>query len=181
MTFNGASWGYMPSAAVDAHRPRDILKMLSSACAGSGNLLLNIGPAPDGSVPEEAVEPLLTVGKWLKKNGEAVYGALDRASYLPSVCGSTSRKGKTVYFWCRYWAGKEIGLGGFNTKVKSVSMLVSGKSVDFEQKGARIVLKGLPASEPDKIAGYSILKIEFASIPKFEARSTTPALTVGGD
>ena len=57
----------MPSATEEAHSTRDILQMLNTACAGGGNLLLNIGPTPDGSVPEEAIDPLKTVGKWLKK------------------------------------------------------------------------------------------------------------------
>ena len=181
MTFNHASWGYMPSAAVDAHRSRDILKMLNSACEGSGNLLLNIGPAPDGSVPEESVEPLITVGKWLKKNGEAVYGKLDRAPRGASACGSMSQKGKNVYFWLRYMAAKEIGLGGFKTKLKSATFLATGKKIAFEQEGARIILKGLPSASPDKLAGYAVVKLEFASTPSFEARSTTPALWVGRD
>ena len=179
MTFNHTSWGHMPSAAVDAHRPRDILKMLNSACEGTGNLLLNVGPAPDGSVPEAAVEPLLTVGKWLKKNGDAVYGALDRAPRGASACGAMSQKGKTVYFWCRYWAARQIGLGGFGTKLKSASLLVNGKPVQFEQSGARILLKNLPAAEPDKLAGYTVLKLEFASPPKHTPRCTTPALHTG--
>jgi alpha-L-fucosidase len=179
MTFNDASWGYMPSAGVDAHRPRDILKMLNTACAGGGNLLLNIGPAPDGSVPEDAVEPLLTVGKWLKKNGEAVYGGLERAPHGASACGAMSQKGNTVYFWCRFWAGREIGLGGFKSKLKSASVLANGKPVDFTQDGPRIVLKGLPPSVPDKIAGYTVIKLEFDGKPKHSPRSTTPALHTG--
>ena len=181
MTFNDVSWGYMPSAATDAHRARDILRMLNSASEGSGNLLLNIGPAPDGSVPDESVEPLLTVGKWLKKNGEAVYGQLDRAPRGASACGSMSQKGNTVYFWLRYIASKEIGLGGFKTKLKSASFLETGKKINFEQVGARIRLKGLPSTNPDKLAGYAIIKLVFASKPSFQARSTTPALWVGQD
>ncbi|TFG41997.1 MAG: alpha-L-fucosidase, partial [Syntrophobacterales bacterium] len=111
MTFNDVSWGYMPSAAPDAHSPRAILKMLGAACRGAGNLLLNIGPAPDGSVPEDAVAPLTTVGKWLRRNGEAVYGKIERAdvSWGSTACGGFSRKGRTLYFWCRCWPGKEVG------------------------------------------------------------------------
>ena len=52
MTFNG-SWGYMPYApAEDWRRTREVLEMVRTAAAGQGNLLLNIGPKPDGSVPE---------------------------------------------------------------------------------------------------------------------------------
>jgi len=178
MTFNHTSWGYMPSAAPESHTSRDILKMLNTASGSLGNLLLNIGPAPDGSVPEEAVAPLTTVGKWLKKNGEAVYGKMDAAPGGASACGNFSRKGKTVYFWCRCWPGREMGLGGFKTKLKSARFLVGGKKIDFEQQGARIVLKNLPPSSPDKLAGVTVIVLEFASAPRHEPRCTSPALHI---
>jgi len=167
MTFNHASWGYMPSAAVDAHRPRDILSMLHTCAAGQGNLLLNIGPAPDGSVPADAVAPLETVGRWLAINGKAVYGKNDRCSVrMATVCGNFSQRGNVLYFWCRFWPGTEISLGGFKTKLKRASFLASGKPIKFEQQGARIILKGLPRISPDKLAGITLIKLEFASRPK---------------
>jgi len=178
MTFNHTSWGYMPSAAPDAHTSRDILKMLNTAAGGQGNLLLNIGPAPDGGIPPESVEPLKTVGKWLKQNGEAVYGKVDRAPNGASACGSFSQKGSKVYFWVKCWPGKEMGLGGFKTKLKSARFLVGGKKIKFEQKGHRIVLKNLPEKSPDKHAGVTIIELTFANKPKFQARADTPALHV---
>lgn len=180
MTFNDVSWGYMPSAAVDAHSARDILKMLNTAAGDGGNLLLNIGPAPDGSVPEESIVPLKQVGAWLKKNGEAVYGAVERAPHRAAMCASgiPSQKGNKLYFWFRYWPGKEVAFGGLASKLKSASFLTSGKKIDFQQKGPRIVLKNLPVSSPDKITGYTIVVLEFASKPKYELWATTPALNV---
>lgn len=76
MTFNGISWGYVDTqqASAYAYNAQRILRMLNTCSNGCGNLLLNIGPAPDGSVPEDAVEPLTKVGQWLKRNGEAAYG-----------------------------------------------------------------------------------------------------------
>ena len=65
MTFNGISWGYVDSAqaiALQLQRPAHPQDAQHGA-AGGGNLLLNIGPTPDGSVPAEAVAPLTTVGK----------------------------------------------------------------------------------------------------------------------
>ncbi|MDR1542618.1 MAG: alpha-L-fucosidase, partial [Clostridiales bacterium] len=55
MTFNNMSWGYIDSvqAASYNYRAHDILRMLNKATQGGGNLLLNIGPAPDGSVPPD--------------------------------------------------------------------------------------------------------------------------------
>jgi len=178
MTFNDSSWGYMPSAAADSHTPRAILKMLNTACCGAGNLLLNIGPAPDGTPPEEAIRPLKVVGKWLKLNEEAVYGKLDRANGPSTACGSFSRKGTRLYFWCRCWPGTEFAIGGLKTQLKAASFLVSGKKIKFEQLGYRLILKNLPKSSPDKIAGYTVIVLDFAETPQSCWAPTTPALTV---
>ena len=182
MTFNDTSWGYMPSAAPDAHHPRAILKMLQTACKGSGNLLLNIGPSPKGDVPADAVKPLTTAGKWLKLNGEAVYGKLDRnnVSWGCTACGGFSQKGKKLYFWCRNWPGRDLTMGGFQTKLNSARFLVGGKKIAFEQKGNRVFLKNMPAACPDKLTGYTVIVLEFAKPPVHMDWTETPALTVGG-
>jgi alpha-L-fucosidase len=169
MTFNDVSWGYMPSAARDAHGPRAILKMLHTCSAHEGNLLLNIGPDPDGSVPPESVAPIKAVGQWLKENGEAVYGKPQRgAPGMATGTGCFSRKGKTAYFWCRHWMGPELVLGGFKTKLKNASFLKDGKPIRFTQKGRQIIMTGLPKACPDKQAGITVIKMEFASAPKHE-------------
>ena len=92
MTFNGISWGYVDSAQAQpySYNAQRILRMLNTVSSGGGNLLLNIGPMPDGSVPAEAVEPLTAVGKWLAENGKAVYGKKPKSIYASSngVCGA---------------------------------------------------------------------------------------------
>ena len=166
MTFNG-SWGYMPSA-VDWRSVREVIGMLRQCAAGQGNLLLNIGPAPDGSVPPEAYERLIPVGQWLAANGEAVYGRLDRADgvmeWMP--CGQWTLKGKSACFWASRWPGKELAIGGLKTKVKRASYLATGKPIRFEQTGNRLVLKGLPRSSPDRIAGVTVIKLACESKPR---------------
>ena len=69
MTFNDISWGYVDAeqALPHAYTAPRILKMLNTCTAGGGNLLLNIGPEPDGSVPKDAIAPLEQVGRWLEK------------------------------------------------------------------------------------------------------------------
>ncbi|MFW6152427.1 MAG: alpha-L-fucosidase [Verrucomicrobiota bacterium] len=183
MTFNGSSWGYVPSEQVvpDSYNVRGILRMLNMACSGAGNLLLNIGPAPDGSVPEEAVEPLRQTGRWLEKYGEAVYGGMDRASYRASGCGHWSRKGNRAFFWCRIWPGRETGVGGFMTPLKAVRLLPDGMPVKFEQQGQRIVLKDLPESSPDPIAGMPVIEFEFEEEPRYVKGSLQTALHGGKD
>jgi alpha-L-fucosidase len=153
--------------------------MLNKTCGGLGNLLLNVGPAPDGSIPDFDAEPLRVVGKWLKRHGEAVYGKLDQgAGWGATVCGGFSYKKNKAYFWCRGWPGREIYLGNFQTRLRSASLLATGRKLDFEQKGPRIILRNLPRTSPDRIAGYAVIVLEFVSKPKFKRFATTPAMTV---
>ena len=166
MTFNG-SWGYMP-ASPDWRSVREVVEMLRTAAAGQGNLLLNIGPAPDGSVPEEAVERLTEVGHWVAQNIEALYGQVDRAQgrmeWMPT--GQWTIKGNTAYFWCTRWPGEQLALGGLRCKVEKASLLASGAPLEIEQSEDRLVLKGLPASNPDTIAGVTIIKLACSEPPR---------------
>ena len=160
MTFNG-SWGYMPSSP-DWHSVREVVEMLRTATAGKGNLLLNIGPAPDGSVPPEATERLMAVGKWVAQYGEAMYGQVDRtdkrSEWMPT--GEFTLNGNTAYYWCNRWPGSELVIGGIQVKVLKATLLATGATVGFEQTENRLVLKGLPETNPDPIAGVSIIKLE---------------------
>ena len=78
MTFNDIAWGYLDEkqALPYAYTAQRILRMLNTCACNGGNLLLNIGPKADGSIPQDAIRPLNELGKWLSINGEAVYGKL---------------------------------------------------------------------------------------------------------
>jgi alpha-L-fucosidase len=166
MTFNG-SWGYMPSA-IDWRPVREVISMLRICSAGQGNLLLNIGPRPDGSIPEEAYERLVPVGQWIAANGEAMYGKLDRADgrmeWMPE--GYWSIKGKTAYFWADKWPGGQLTIGGLQTKVERASLLATGEELSFVQEPDRLILTNLPQAAPDRVAGYTIIKLECAAVPR---------------
>lgn len=66
------SWGY--TVGNDYKEPSDIVHDLVDVVSKNGALLLNIGPKPDGTIPDEDAHILREVGKWLKVNGEAIYG-----------------------------------------------------------------------------------------------------------
>jgi alpha-L-fucosidase len=167
MTFNG-SWGWRPTPPEDWHSARKVVQMLQQVTAGGGNLLLNVGPMPDGSVPPEATERLTKVGKWLSKYGEVIYGKADHVEGLESWsgCGTWSRKGKTHYFWVVNWPGERLAIGGLKTKVKSVALLPEGKRLRFEQEPGRLIVKGLPKRCPDRLCQIGMLKVEFAGKPR---------------
>ncbi|HEV2276110.1 MAG TPA: alpha-L-fucosidase [Acidobacteriaceae bacterium] len=66
------SWGYIEHDTFKT--PDFIVHQLVDIVSKNGNLLLNIGPRSDGTIPEEVQQVLLGVGAWLKVNGEAIYG-----------------------------------------------------------------------------------------------------------
>jgi alpha-L-fucosidase len=156
----------MPSA-IDWHSARDVVKMLRTATAGQGNLLLNIGPKADGSVPDEAVPRLKTVGRWLQGNAEAVYGAVDRTQGRLEglVTGDFTLKGSTAYFWADRWPGGELALGGLNNQVVRATLLATGEPIAFENNGRRVLLTGLPAENPDPHVGVAVIKLECSAPP----------------
>jgi alpha-L-fucosidase len=76
---------------------RKIIHMLSDIVAKGGNLLLNIGPGPDGTWYEEAYSRLREVGVWLKINREAIYGTRPVAPYYDGKIRYTRGKDGSVY------------------------------------------------------------------------------------
>lgn len=185
MTFNDISWGYIDEKQAQpyAYNAQRIIRMLNTCAMGGGNLLLNIGPAPDGSVPRDAAEPLEKTGQWLRENGGAVYGQLTRCSGENTVRGNgacgVSRKGNTVYLWNWIWPeGGAMGLGGYLNTPKRVYLLKDGTPIDFEHRGQRILLKNMPAHSPDEL-GIAVIALEFDEPPVFTFASYYPQLHQG--
>jgi alpha-L-fucosidase len=185
MTFNGLSWGYIDSeqSAPYSYNVQGILRMLSSCCGGRGNLLLNIGPASDGSVPPETVGPLTAAGKWLEQNGECVYGELDAFRGIGVgnwLCGF-SRKGNTFYAWNRIWPRKgELIFSGFaGSKLKSARILWNNQRLDFTQEKYRIIIGDLKDSDRDTVAGVTVIALEFETAPELVPFAARPPLNNG--
>ncbi len=187
MTFNGISWGYVDSdqALPYSYTPQRIVSMLQTCCERGGNLLLNVGPKPDGSIPYEVIDPLKKVGEWLKVNGEAVYGKLNKTygnEYQLNGVSRPSSKGNTIYMWNKIWApynGKMV-LGGLFDAPKKISFM-DGTPIKFEMKGDRIFLYDLPKENPDPILNIPLIKLEFDFKPGHRFASYFPQLHGGRD
>lgn len=189
MTFNGFSWGYVDAeqAAPYAYSAQRVARLMQKCVEGGGNLLLNIGPAPDGSVPGDAVLPLEKFGQWLKVNGEAVYGKKLRRyegqAHANQVTGCTaSLDRKTVYAWNYIWPrGGKMAFGGYVNAPKRVTVLSTGEEISFTHDGHRLILENLPERSPDPVLGIAVIKMEFDE--PFECRygSYYPQMTNGMD
>ncbi len=72
-SLSNESWGYIDG---DTYKqPTELVHELIDVVSKNGNLLLNIGPRADGTIPEAAQATLLAIGSWLEVNGEAIYGS----------------------------------------------------------------------------------------------------------
>ena len=91
-TMNG-SWGYNVSDQ-NYKSSRELITLLVRAASKGSNLLLNIGPQPNGELSATALQRLKDIGSWMKQNGESIYGTTRGEEY---PWGVTTRKGKTVY------------------------------------------------------------------------------------
>jgi alpha-L-fucosidase len=109
---------------------------------------LNIGPKPDGSIPEESVGIMTKVGKWMEKNGKSIYDT-DVCQPRRSNYASFTRKGNTLYMHVHFWPGDVVSLGGLRNQVKGAQLLATGKPVKFEQDTLRVRFVGLGEKAPD--------------------------------
>ena len=89
------SWSFTFSDTYKSSR--ELIHMLVDIVSKGGNLLLNIGPGPDGTWQAEAYERLRDIGDWMKINGEAIYGTRACAPYKEEKVCLTSKKDGTVY------------------------------------------------------------------------------------
>jgi alpha-L-fucosidase len=148
MTMND-SWGYH-RADDNWKSPKTIVRNLLQCTRDQGNYLLNIGPKSDGSVPDESVQILTHVGKWMDSHEELIHKA-DKCRARNSLFAQFTRQGNTLYIHAHYWPGETLALGGLQQKVLSAKMYPSGKPVKFEQEEFRVRFTGLPAAPPDPL------------------------------
>ncbi|HET8637849.1 MAG TPA: alpha-L-fucosidase, partial [Acidobacteriaceae bacterium] len=146
MTLND-SWGYQ-RADDNWKSSRTVIRNLISCVRDGGNYLLNIGPKPDGSVPEESVRVLTEVGKWMDTNGHTIFDS-DLCQVRRSNYASFTRKGNTLYMHVHFWPGEYVAISGLRTRVKSAHMIKGGAEVKFAQDDFQTKLTGLPEKAPD--------------------------------
>jgi alpha-L-fucosidase len=146
MTLND-SWGYQ-RADDNWKSSRTVIRNLIECASSGGNYLLNIGPRPDGSIPEESVRILSEVGRWMEVNGDTIYKS-DLCQVRRSNYASFTRTGNTLYMHVHFWPGEYVAISGLKVNVKSARLLKTGSEVKFTQDEFQTKFVDLPDKAPD--------------------------------
>jgi alpha-L-fucosidase len=137
-TLNGA-WGFNIGDS-NYKSPEEVEKKLVRAAGNNANLLLNIGPMPNGEIQEEFVTRLRAVGDWLSRYGEAIYGTRG-GPFAPADWGVTTQKRDKIYVHVLTWNAPLLALPPAQKTISTARLLVNGSPVEFTQSASGIVLK----------------------------------------
>jgi alpha-L-fucosidase len=186
-SISNTSWGYIKNDTFKS--PQFVVHQLIDIVSKNGNLLLNIGPRSDGTIPDEVQQVLRDVGSWLKVNGDAIYGTrpwkiygegptkvaagsfhdTDTATYTPEDFRFTT-KGDTLYVIELGWPSiseavvRSLGSTSMSSQtIRSVVLLGSDRKLPFQQRSDGLHIQ-LPAQAPGKYA-YTFCVELFGAAP----------------
>jgi len=138
-----------------------LIHKLVEIVSKGGNYLLNVGPTAEGIIPEPSVDRLKDVGKWLKVNGESIYGAT-ASPFEEFEWGRCTTKHGKIYLHILAWPydGK-LEVPSLKGKVNRVYLLADEKRRNLEVKGRGDgVLIKLPAKPLDSVDTVIVVEIE---------------------
>lgn len=121
-------WAWKPN---DKMKPlSECLRILSQTVGGNGNLLLNVGPMPDGRIEARQVARLKEIGDWLKTNGSAVYKTMG-GPYNPTNNLASTRKGNKIFLYIINTEATTIKLKSLEGLKITKAYMPGGKTVNF--------------------------------------------------
>ena len=171
LTVNGA-WGYRPAPAKSA---RTLIRKMVDVWSKGGNVLLNVGPKPTGEFPDDSIERLRDIGRWLKANGESIYGSTNGPfDYLP--WGRTTRKGSRLYLHVFDWPGDGVLHVPLGAEAGKASLLAdpAGKALETHAANGQLDIR-LPAVAPDEIDTVIAVELEGEPVPLHSLALNKPA------
>ena len=159
----GELWGAAPQD-LNRKSTREILTRLITCVSLSGNMLLNIGPNPDGSIQAWQAKIMTEIGEWLKKYGEAIYGCVgewQKPFNNGLTLWDTTRKGNILYLHLLHYPGESFSIANYyhNYWFISAEILTTRKKLKIIHQPTRDIITGLPKKSPDTLVTVIRIKI----------------------
>ena len=164
MTMND-TWGFKQN---DQHwkSETDLIRKLVDIASKGGNFLLNVGPTAEGLIPQPSVERLAAMGKWLKVNGESIYGSSPSVFKKLPWGRCTTKPGKLYLHVFDWPADGKLEVPGLANPIKKAYLLSDPQQTalvcDVANKPGpypRAILN-VPAQAPDPVASVVVLEVE---------------------
>ncbi|MFC2167631.1 alpha-L-fucosidase [Acidobacteriota bacterium] len=155
------TWGY---SQFDKNwkTPEEVIRRLVSIVSKGGNYLLNVGPTGQGIIPDPSIRILNTVGAWMKKNSDSIYGTSPSPFPYELPWGYCTRKGIRLFLHVFDWPENgQLSLIGLNNKIENAYSLLDPEealTVDRDETGGLKI--GLPEDPPDGTNSVFVLEIK---------------------
>ncbi|PST83869.1 alpha-L-fucosidase [Pedobacter yulinensis] len=161
------SWGYQEFDR-RYKTPNMIIRTLIDCISMGGNLLLDIGPKADGTIPDEQVRVLKALGRWTKKHGEAIFGSQAGISEN-NFRGKTTRSadGRKVYLFLDRRNIGQLTVYGTETPLRSARVIGYAGKITFKKNGSQLTID-VPAAAED--ADATVVELGFDTTPVFADR-----------
>jgi alpha-L-fucosidase len=150
------SWGYNQNDK-NFKSTRQLVQYLVNAAGANANFLLNIGPKPDGTIQPEFVSGLKDMGRWLAKNGEAIYGTRG-GPITPRPWGVTTEKENKIYVHILDWQDPAILLPRLPRKIVTGHFLKDGSKAQFTEHDLGVLVR-IPQSAVDEYDTILVLEM----------------------
>ncbi|MCX2718896.1 alpha-L-fucosidase [Lentiprolixibacter aurantiacus] len=145
-TING-SWGF--NLQDRKHKSRkELIHYIVKAAGYGSNLLLNVGPMPNGKIQEEHKASLKEIGKWMRENGETIYGTL-AGPVAPTDKMAFTQKGKTIYLHILDQSNT-VFLEDFDQKIESIKLFGDQTQLMHHQNEFGLLIR-VPENKVDEV------------------------------
>ena len=157
MTLND-TWGFKSD---DNNWKSDttLITNLIHCASGGGNFLLNVGPTASGIIPQPEVDRLMAMGRWLKVNGEAIYGSHRTPFNVALPYGYATEKPGKVFLEVTQWPKDGVITVPMKNKITKAYLLANPKHTLAVTNDAGNLEIHLPKKAPDPIASVVVLQI----------------------
>jgi alpha-L-fucosidase len=149
-------WAWKPNDQLKSFR--ECVETLIQTVGGDGNLLLNVGPMPDGRIEPRQADRLRELGAWIAKYGEGIYGTRG-GPFMPGAWGASTCRGDSIYLFVTRWPAEgPLRLPPLAQDVLRGRALSGGEAVVAQTKSGITV--DVPQSDRDAVATVVVLTVD---------------------